>query len=361
VRADLETPIQPLHADHFLRSLVASPDGQHFAYAVRAPDGIRIIRDGSPGPVFDAVWFANYGSDSRHFAYLAKRGEDFFMVFDETQSGPYGTTGRPVFRPDGGAIAYYTRRADGDHVVVAGQEGLAYPRIASDPVFSPDGKRLAFAVVDDAGPFVVVDGEPAPHQSHIFHFEFSPDSEVLAMLVEAPDGRQRYVLGDRQLAAHKRVDSLRFSPGSDHFVYVARKGARVFAVRDEAMEAEGFEDIPLAAIQFSPDGSDLLYVGVTDAIHEKRTVVLNGAPLKTHGRLQAHPSFTPDGCHIVYLTNFAGASRIFVDEQVVGSYAYFVQPALTLRFTSASRFSVLAARDDRQFVIVDVEIRGDPC
>lgn len=109
--------------------------------------GLSVVRDSIPGPVFDEIAGAAYGPDSARFAYLARRGPDWFVVAD----GKPGKSHPHIF---GNSLAF---TADGRHVLFASRSGGRSYAVADDRPGAP--YHLLFAeedrpvAVDSAGAF----------------------------------------------------------------------------------------------------------------------------------------------------------------------------------------------------------------
>jgi hypothetical protein len=141
-----------------------------------------------------------------------------------------------VGNSDGTRIAYVKPEGDREVVYVDGRpSGDSRGRMQME--FSPDGKHFAYSA---KGRFVV-DGEDAMQDRDAFvgSFAFSPDSSRVAYLVVPPEGRQlrapvvvlyvarvtdqagQAALSDRRVVARSSsIRSLRFSPNSQHLLFV---------------------------------------------------------------------------------------------------------------------------------------------
>ncbi len=99
----------------------------------------------------------NYGKSSYFFAssmtragcHVAKvegeRGKEVFVRRDGRRGKAYADIAHPVFSPDGSALGYAVRGADGSRFIINDQEGPIFDRVMPDTfVFSNDGKRHAY-------------------------------------------------------------------------------------------------------------------------------------------------------------------------------------------------------------------------
>lgn len=109
--------------------------------------GLSVVRDSIPGPVYDQIAGTAYGPDSARFAYVARRGPDWFAVVD----GRPGTSHPRIF---GNSLAF---TADGRHVLFASRSGGRSYAVAGDRpgapyhlLFAEDDRPIA---IDSAGAF----------------------------------------------------------------------------------------------------------------------------------------------------------------------------------------------------------------
>jgi hypothetical protein len=130
---------------------------------------------------------------------------------------------------------------------------MAFDRILADrKMLSPDGRRLAYGAKSGRDWWVIVDGRrEGPYREIRDEGAFQSSS--------------------RPALAARPVDTtfdsaLQFSPDGEHFAYVARSEREWFVVRDGA---PGKTYRHIDSLAFSPDSQHLLYRGVTGDTYVK--------------------------------------------------------------------------------------------
>ncbi len=116
---------------------------------VSAPEVTLVTREVSLGKIHPGVIPESLAvsPDSKHVAYVARRGGKQLVVVDGVEGKEYDRIGQGtlVFSPDSKRVAYGARRGDKQLVVVDGVEGKEYDGIGQGTlVFSPDSKRVAY-------------------------------------------------------------------------------------------------------------------------------------------------------------------------------------------------------------------------
>lgn len=167
-------------------AIVFSPDSKHYAYSAELTAGQwTVVMDGKEGKLYDSVSLPRYSPDSKRVLYVARQGNDQFVVVDGIEGPrfsdiPYGE-GR--FSPDGKRVAYQAQQSNRLWVLmVDGSASKEYDHIeTSHSYFSPDSKRLSFAAKSKGKARVVIDGKESPEYDGIVEMPlFSPDSSRVA-------------------------------------------------------------------------------------------------------------------------------------------------------------------------------------
>jgi hypothetical protein len=161
-----------------------SPDGSRHAYLATVKRALRgdrrcCVVDGAPGLEFDAIEtrpvFSPMGD---HLAYVARRGQERFLVVDESPELVSGSAYFPAFSASG-RLAYLAVESEAVAVVVDGREGPSFEEVVSRPgvpeaswqefvepslfAFSPNGAHIAYTGLErGAGARAVVDGAVGP-------------------------------------------------------------------------------------------------------------------------------------------------------------------------------------------------------
>lgn len=270
-------------------SLLLSANGEHLAYGVKTSDHWRIVSDGVEVEGYRFLGDLAMSPDGLRLAWIAAEPKAAFVVVDGVAGRACGAIlqGTVVFSPNSKEVAYGAHDAKGQFVIRDGVEGARYYGVPGRPVYSPNSQRLLHPAGDSAHQFVVVDGVARRAFDHIVIGEneiFSADNFHTAYVVKQGD-HQHVVVDDapgppfdgigaasvrlspdgRRVAYRARVASnrfavcdhlpkpprvnvwgLSFSPGAEHFAYVADVGRRhtVFVDDEIVYECEG---VPCAA------------------------------------------------------------------------------------------------------------------
>ncbi len=138
-----------------------------------------------------------FSESGRGVAYVAGKGNTFYVVHNQSRGKEYSSVGTIVFSSDGRRIAYGAL-ADGKwRMVVDGKEGEPYDTVLS-PIFSPDGQHVAYQAQEGAKWYVVVDktqnaGTTASYTTP----EFSSDSTLIAYVeTAASNSNMRLIVSD---------------------------------------------------------------------------------------------------------------------------------------------------------------------
>lgn len=150
-----------------------SPDGKRMYFRLRKEEGGKegLVVDGR-AYLYDEVLDAEFGPDGRRFVFKAQRGRGWVMVVDGVESELYepdgekgevgwSRDGRLAFSKDGGRVAYVGRKAGKEFVVVEGQAGARYDRVANLG-FTPDGRHVVYTAHRGGKSLIVVDGAESP-------------------------------------------------------------------------------------------------------------------------------------------------------------------------------------------------------
>ncbi|HEX8119287.1 MAG TPA: hypothetical protein VF521_18560, partial [Pyrinomonadaceae bacterium] len=126
-----------------------SPDGRRMYFRLRKEDGGKdgVVVDGR-AYLYDEVLDTEFSPDGRRFVFKARRGRGWVMVVDGAESELYEPDGekgevewsrdeRLAFSKDGGRVAYVGRKGGKEFVVLDGQAGARYDRVANLN-FTPD-------------------------------------------------------------------------------------------------------------------------------------------------------------------------------------------------------------------------------
>lgn len=223
-------------ADFVKDSLVLSPDGSRWAYAIRKRNDQFAVIDGKEGKAYRSVAALTFSADGQHVAYRAMLGNKLLIVVDGRESPGYGELGLPIFSPDGNSVAYGAGAGPQKFIVLNGQIQTAYVDV-SDPVYAPRGNRLVYQAKLESGEWLINDGgrEGKPYQYIQTQMYFSGGGQRLAVVVM--DGKQQMVVVDGVEGNHYDTiltlggGRVHFS-ADDRFHYLAAKGGEMFLVEE---------------------------------------------------------------------------------------------------------------------------------
>ena len=229
-----------------------SEDGRRLAYVAVRGDKWLVVADGEEGKEYHGIgardnWqrceyqfcinaqlhFAKYG---KHLAYVARRGDEWFVVSDGVEGKPYDDIGvyGPVFSWDGKRLAYAVRRGEKWLVIEDGVAGKEYDDVhEAGPVFSPGDQHLAYAAKRAGKWLVVMDGVEGGKYDAVDWFgkSFSPDGRHLAFW--ARRGRKwAIVLDEISIGDYDQlIDCTRIVFDGDSLLHaVARRGNDILRV-----------------------------------------------------------------------------------------------------------------------------------
>lgn len=163
-------------------SIVFSPDSKHITYtAMVNGDRYCVVTDGKAGMAYDEIGnssnqeFAMYGPDGRLY-YTAKRGGECSMLVDGKASAAYDDIEDPlpVLSPNGKHYAFVAKSGEKWFVVKDGAQQQAYGGVDSNSLMITDSNRLAYSAtsLDGSKRVAVLDGKEVPGAGRV---TLSPD------------------------------------------------------------------------------------------------------------------------------------------------------------------------------------------
>jgi hypothetical protein len=205
--------------------------------------------------------------------------------------------GGVFFSADGNRSAYMAKRGDKWFLVVDQVESEAYDSVDGSPVFSPDGQHVAIAALKKPAWYAVVDGKLSPAFPGVDQPVLAGNPVRCAHVVWR--GKQRTVVADGlgESKEFEAIDNLAFNADGSHLIYKGRRGEKWIAVIDgkEGPEFDFVEDLA-----FTPGGKHVLYRGGMSKPAETYCLVVDGVPGKPYERVN-EPIISNDDGRYAYI------------------------------------------------------------
>jgi len=300
------------------QGILFSTEGGHHAYAAKTGNQAVVILDGAEGELFETVVGLGFTARGHHARYVGVRGNERFAVIDTTSYGPFDeiraitskvNEANPmpeVFEvsADGTSIGFIASRGEEWFVLANGKQFGPYQGCTGLSL-SPEGSRVTFLATRGDGWFMVVDGEE--QTSHSFQsLSFSPDGQRLASVIKR-DNRFRALIDGAEGKDYDRIEppGIRFSADGKHTAYLAVDGTDRVAVVD-GTEGPRFRRLGSIPLGFVPNSSRPMY---SIRKGENETFVIDGVegpPFQVQTERGALPAgikgltFTADGSRYAY-------------------------------------------------------------
>ncbi len=296
--------------------LVFSPTGGHWvAFALMGKQTHALV-DGRPGPPFDdTADIPVFSADGRHLAYVGVRGEDWFLVEDDSLHGPFPWVCDPVFSPVADDLAYCVNEEDRGWVVVDGRP-LPSHHVVRKPLFSPDGRRLAYLAFEpDGGSCVVVDSTAGPLQISASTPQFLDNGKLFYdVYLDSAGTRRAFYLEDQRLGEMDGSFAwlpftgggggvpglwLSGSPDGRHYAYGWRVDESEENLVVDGQPWDRWEHLFLAGpLAWSADGAHYAF----RAAGKQECIVVDGEPGPLY-RSAMGVAFSPDGTEVAYVAS----------------------------------------------------------
>ena len=339
-------------------SVAISPDSRHIAFAA-SPDSLPpkgslylepvrtwcMVFDSVASPAYDDVSSPTFSPDGLHFAYLALRENECFLVLDGRPGPSFAPRARQIvtFSSDGDHAAYVAATRDSQFVVADGQRGPGFVQVGDLTLrFSDDGSRLAYFVAPDKeGKRVaaVVDGQagqawdtilgvspagfetpknpwdadtPSEREAFSSGIVFSGDSRHYAYAAVA--STEQFVVVDGQPSpAYEAVFPPVFRGAGAEVWYAAREQGKWFLVRNGVPDQDRYDELQYNAVT-PPPGDHWAY-----AVREGKrwTVVVDGRRGPKADEVWIMDLvFSPGGNRCAYPARMGKKEHVILDGQV---------------------------------------------
>jgi Tol biopolymer transport system component len=247
-----------------------SRDGRRFVYAARDTMDYVVV-DGVESRAYRQILPGSYGfsADGKHVAFAAAdEGAQFWVLDGKEQTHFDGVTvnAQPPFSPDGARLVYTARRGNAWFVVVGERESGPYDRVVHPPRYAPNGQvayvatqagrsvvgidtaTLDFEAVGELYPLrrsiamtvrrsgnwhLIVDGvASAPYPEQMCCVAGSDDGRRTSFHTNHRAGQHLHVVDGVEERAYDELRPLRFSPDGRHYAYAARRDSQWLIVLD---------------------------------------------------------------------------------------------------------------------------------
>jgi hypothetical protein len=208
------------------------PNGK-LVYAARRDKGdVAVFQGSDAGPGFDEILSPIiFTEDSQHFAYVARRGQDFVEVRDNgsilaIHAGKRGAT----------SVGWIAISLDASH--------LAYETISGGRYFKAAGTLRAYRTA-------IVDGQSGPDYNALglADFGFDPDSHHFFYAVIGAEGDRDLVnIDGHESRIYDAVANTRYMPDGKTIAFVARDGSRFLRVTFALSPATSLPAVSTAAL-----------------------------------------------------------------------------------------------------------------
>jgi len=256
--------------------------------------------------------------------------------------------------PAHGKIGYVYESQDGFKVCLNNECGPYVEQVARGmPVVSPDGKHVAAVVQKGRDARVMLGSHMSDAYDMVYDLRFSPDSMILAYIVQNDNAFSVYVNQDQQ-QAFAMIDpnqGLIFSPDSNHLAYVASKDGQSWHLVKDGEPGEPFEQIK--HVTFSPDSKRLAYAG---KIGEKWHIVEGDDKGPGYVDIK-RVRFTPGSDQLVYAARGDDEAVMVLDGKKQKTFDYL--PGEPVFSRDGERLAYAVAEERRRDVRMRIVVDGD--
>jgi WD40 repeat protein len=254
---------------------------------------------------------------------LATRHGDPEVMIEDLGSMPQKRDAM-VISENGLHIAFVLSTADNKMLNHDGKPGPTVDDIATFTgtnipavFFNKDGTHIAYVAQREGAWFVSVDGK---------------EIVLTSAILESLSGNQLPV-------SYKGADSMKFSPGGEHFAYIAEGVGDTLQMILDGKQGSAFYRIE--PMIFSEQGDRYAYVAHPDRDHA--VVVVDGKAGPTFREIKSL-RFSSDGKHLAYLANDKGTTegwKVVLDGEAGPEYV----EVEALQFSATGHLAYLAKKD----------------
>jgi len=407
-RAAVTVSQQPLGPDGQLFGGARSPQGNHLAIFAGKGSHYQIIMDGVEGPKIDNLIFNITGAlyraesawvnmpipvifskDGKHWAYMAKQGDEFVVVRDgkEFARGAINTRNLAsslnlTFSANGQHLFWSDDDAQGNFLIVV--DGKAGPAMRTLPqlVLSPDGEHYAYINYnrDGTGAWTFVDGKQVKFFGDIMQYTAR---NVLVSTQRMPDGNTALLLDGKPEARANAFRQITISPDGKQIAMIVtpqQNAPSVLAINGKLVA--GTEGLNVEKVYFSGDGNHS--AALCDTKIGARFMIVDGKKGDSYpsiGQQVANdsnphwqyvtwtannttlsnlnptvPGFTRDSSKFVYVANSGGRQFLVINGDESQAYGSMLMPVLSPAGDRIGAYGL--TQDNTQHIIMDGKDNG---
>lgn len=197
-------------------SLTFSSKGCRLAFVAVEGDKFRVVVDGEPNSLYDAIGMLQFGSEGQRLAYIARVGEQQYLALDNQLLGPFALIADFTLGPND-RLGMLVRDNDGWRAIIDGQKGEVFDNLGRIQ-FSPGG-QYAYAAERDGNWFIIRDGMRGLSFSRVGQLTFAGES----LFYEASWDTDNFVVADTiRGPSLKWIGRLIVSPDALHLAYMGQ-------------------------------------------------------------------------------------------------------------------------------------------
>ncbi len=336
-----------------------SPDSKGVA-VVLAERGWTLYHGRQRFKAYEPVTPVYFSPDGNRMFYMSREEDKRFLV-DSDYAHPHADSldwDKLVVTPNSFVIAYPAFIDGGWRMVINGDPGPKWDRIASTPVTTPNG-RSVFFVVFHKGRYHIVDRHTAGPGMYLIESPpvASDDGRTFAYWAMGEDQVWRVYRNHKPVKGYEahRPGQLAMSPDGQTLWAVLKRNAQWMVVHNK-MPGTAYSAIGQNSLTVSPDGSRFAYAARND---QGWAVVVDGKEQATYPQLAAGSlRFSPDGRRFIYVALDQGHWSLIEGEKAQPGFSQIDISSIAFS-PDSQRIAYLASNFGRPAVVLDENVLGE--